>query len=333
MSSNSEVLCIGETMVLLTSSTGQSLEKSDQLDIHVAGAESNVAAGMTHLGQAVSWFGRVGNDPWGRRVRQTLAGHGIDVSLCEEDTGRPTGLYFKEVTPSGTSVHYYRCGSAASAMSKHHISSLNLETRRLCHFSGITPALSRTCDEMLSEITGLEPGSRPILSFDVNYRPGLWDREIAATRLFELAAASDIVIVGRDEAQSLWDTGDPSTVRALFPEVPQLVVKDNDIGATAYVGRKSYFVPALEVEVVEAVGAGDAFAAGYLTGLLTDLPVRERLRLGHLMASYVLTHVGDLPHWPEKRDLIRMSEGDESRWEELRSSLLSVNPSLPGEEQ
>lgn len=323
MNSEKDILCIGETMVLLTSSTGEPLETSATLDVHVAGAESNVAAGMSHLGQSVSWFGRVGDDSLGQRVRGALSHHGIDISMSEDDPHRHTGLYLKEVGPSGTTVRYYRQGSAASAMAPGHLPALKLHARRLCHLSGITAALSASCDKMMGELVENRHDSRALISFDVNYRPGLWRPERAAPRLFELAAASDIVIVGRDEAQLLWDTADADSIRRLFPEVPQLIVKDNDLGATAYVGRECAFVPALQVDVVEAVGAGDAFAAGYLTGLLNQAPVESRLRLGHLMAGYTLQHVNDLPPWPDRDLLFAVSTAGEQHWEEIRSTPLS----------
>ena len=96
LNSEKDILCIGETMVLLTSSTGEPLETSATLDVHVAGAESNVAAGMSHLGQSVSWFGRVGDDSLGQRVRGALSHHGIDISMSEDDPHRHTGLYLKD---------------------------------------------------------------------------------------------------------------------------------------------------------------------------------------------------------------------------------------------
>lgn len=322
MSSKTDALCIGETMVLLTPAAGEPLEKASRLDLHVAGAESNVAAGMAHLGQDVSWFGRVGRDPLGKQVLSTLSHHGIDLSIAEEDPHLSTGLYFKEFADSGTAVHYYRRNSAASAMSPEHLPSLMVERRRLCHLSGITPALSSSCEAMVRELVENRTGSGPLISFDINYRPKLWSPAEAAPKLLDYTCSSDIVIVGRDEAQTLWNTTDADSIRELLPNVPELVVKDDDIGATAYIGTERYFVPALQVEVVEAVGAGDAFAAGYLAGLLSNAPPEYRLRLGHLMAGYALKHVSDLPPWPAPSSLTSTCHRGRDYWEELRSSLL-----------
>ena len=111
--------------------------------------------------------------------------------------------------------------------------------------------------------------------------------------LLDLARTADIVFVGRDEAETLWGGAAAVDVRLLLPEVPELVVKDGDVGATAFVDADEVFEPALAVEVVEAVGAGDAFAGGYLAGLLSGDPIAERLRAGHDRAARTLQTTTD----------------------------------------
>jgi 2-dehydro-3-deoxygluconokinase len=134
------------------------------------------------------------------------------------------------------------------------------------------------------------------VSFDVNHRPALWADDVAARALDALARRADLVLVGRDEAERLWGTMDAAAIRDRFPDVPELVVKDGDVGATAFVGDLTVFEPAIRVDVVEAVGAGDAFAGGYLAALLSDAPVPERLQAGHARAALTLQTTGDYLH-------------------------------------
>src|SRR5690606_15202610 len=99
--------------------------------------------------------------------------------------------------------------------------------------------------------------------------------------------------VGLDEAQTLWGTSTPDEVRALLHAPDRLVVKDSDVGATEYSPDGETFVPALKVEVLEAVGAGDAFAAGYLAATLDGLDAAGRLTSGHQRAALVLRSMSD----------------------------------------
>ncbi len=311
------LLCLGETMVLLTADDGP-LEENSHVGIHVGGAESNVASGLAHLGNEVAWFSRVGDDPFGRIILDFLHTRGVRLDGVAIDSSRPTGIYLKNREADSSRVFYYRSGSAASAMCPADLPSLSLESRSLCHVSGITPALSATADALMQQllIDRSVPGLR--VSFDVNYRPALWPRSVAAPRLLQLARAADIVVVGRDEAEVLWDTERAEDVREIFPDAPHLVVKDAAVGATHFAGDLVTFEPALKANVVDPVGAGDAFAAGFLTGLVRDLGVSHSLRLGHLMAGLTLQHVSDLPALPPAETTLTISQLGADDWANIR---------------
>lgn len=303
------VLCLGEAMVAFAPASGnpgaaaggiaahpvaESLAVCDQLQMFVAGAEANVAIGLADAGQRVEWFGRVGDDPFGARIRAHLGGRGVAVGAVIRDPDRPTGLYFKDRDGVRSTMYYYRRGSAASAMGPVDLDVLRLADRRLVHVSGITPALSPDCDALVAGLLEASGKGGPAVSFDVNYRAKLWPVDVAGPRLLTLARAATIVLVGRDEAETLWGAATPEQIRALLPEVPTLVVKDAHIGATEFSGATGVFVPTPPVEVVEPIGAGDAFAAGYLAAWLDGEGGPEaRLLRGHASAARVLGQVGD----------------------------------------
>ncbi|WP_243866357.1 sugar kinase [Actinophytocola oryzae] len=255
----------------------------------VGGAESNVASHLAVLGLRSAWVSAVGDDAFGRAVVSTIASFGVDVSCVAVDPYRPTGLYVKESDASGSPVRYYRTGSAASGMSPVSLDALALDGVRVVHTSGITPALSDSCLDLMRT---LFTGPRDVtLSFDLNWRPRLWaDRDPSVLR--ELASAADVVFVGADEADLVWGIGEPAAIREFLPETHTLVVKLGAQGAVVFEGTaEPVYQPALEVDVVEPVGAGDAFAAGFLFGTLSDWSPRRRLRAGHLRAaSSLLTH-------------------------------------------
>ncbi|MER6528593.1 sugar kinase [Streptomyces sp. NPDC001508] len=283
-----EVLCLGETMAMVTPAEPKPLEDAGSLRLDVGGAESTVALYLADLGHRSAWASRVGNDPFGRRIVTWLTRHGVDVDHVCFDDEAPTGVYFKDPGAEATRVLYYRAGSAASRLSRSDLAGLPVDEVPLLHLTGITPALSPTCLDLTEAV--LRRAEQ--VSFDVNYRPGLWPVAKAAPVLLGLARRADLVFVGLDEAQTLWGTRTPRAVRDLI-DVPRLVVKDGAVGATEFEGGREVFVPAPPVEVVEPVGAGDAFAAGYLSGLLRGAGSAERLGRGHAVAGRALGSMGD----------------------------------------
>lgn len=273
-------MCVGETMAVLTPPDAGPLAEQSTLRLSVGGAESNVACGLAALGHRAAWLSRVGDDPFGRRILADLAARGVDVSAVVTDPDRPTGVYFKDPGPNATRTHYYRRGSAAAHTGPELARTPALHGSRIVHVSGITAALSDSCARLLEEIvvhrTPWRDTTRttapPLVSLDVNHRPALWRarRADAAESLLRLARAADLVFVGRDEAEVLWHTARPDDIAELLAPAPLVVVKDGPHGVTSYCAGDRTFVPTRPVDVVEPVGAGDAFAAGYLSGVLTD---------------------------------------------------------------
>jgi 2-dehydro-3-deoxygluconokinase len=309
-----EIVCLGESMTMLAATTQAPLRTRPNLAMYVGGAESNVACGLAHLGHHVEWVGRVGADPFGRGIVDFLQSRSVGTRRVAYDEGRQTGVYFKDRVGVRTVVYYYRANSAASAMSREDVDPRIFGAAHLVHLSGITPALSASCDDLMQALVVERLHGGAPVSFDVNYRPALWPVAEAAPRLRELAAAADIVVVGRDEAEGLWRTAHPADVRALFPDVEQLVVKDNEVGATLFAGDEVVFQPALRANVVEPVGAGDAFAAGFLSAWLQGMPLDRRLRHGHVIAALTLKHESDLPSLPAPDAIAAWSALEGAAW-------------------
>ncbi|WP_344528552.1 sugar kinase [Streptomyces albiaxialis] len=327
-----DVVCLGESMVTFLPSRPGPLADVPSFDRVIGGAESNVACALAGAGHRARWVSRVGADGFGEHLVRTIAGQGVDVSAVQRDPARPTGIYFRTDGERATGedaaadgplseVVYYRAGSAASAMSPATVDREAVTAGRFLHLTGITPALSADCLALTRALVGA-PG-RPPVSFDVNYRVGLW-RDPAPDEgprvLLDLARRSDLVFVGEDEAAAAWGVrGGPEAVREALPEPSALVVKQGAAGAVAFVtGEAPVRVPAPRVEVASPVGAGDAFAAGYLSGALRGLPARDRLRHGHLMAAAALVEPGDLGVPPSRAHADGLVALDDAAWGRLR---------------
>lgn len=287
-----DVLCIGETMALVTPDRPEPVDSAESFRVEAGGAESNVACHLAAAGRAASWFGAVGDDALGRRVLRFLAIRGVDVSLARVDPEAPTGLYVKD---PGSGVVYYRRGSAASRLGPADIAHLPWPQAHIAHLSGITLALSPTASDLVASAMEVAPSQGVLVSFDVNYRAALWEsRSRAASAILEAARRADIVWVGRDEAALLWNAGNAQEIRGLLPTTTHLIVKDADVEATEFSGEDRVAVPTPRIAVVEAVGAGDAFAAGWIDAYLSGAPPAVRLARGHEFAGRALRSTSDV---------------------------------------
>ncbi|GAA3064638.1 2-dehydro-3-deoxygluconokinase [Actinokineospora globicatena] len=308
-----EVVCLGESMAVFVPAEPGPADRVTSWTRTVGGAESNVARTLAGFGVRAAWVSAVGADPFGRAVLAAVSAAGVDVTGVAVDPTRPTGLYIKESDAAGSPVRYYRRGSAASAMGPDALDRVDLAGARLVHVSGITAALSPTCLALLRAVMDL-PRTTHRVSFDLNWRPALWADGDAGV-LQELADRADIVLVGLDEAEVVWGATTPAEVRTVLPTPSTLVVKQGAVGATLLRhGLPEVFEPALRVEVVEPVGAGDAFAAGFLAATLRDEPPARALRAGHIRAATVLrTHhdVADPLPAPAVDDLL---DADPATW-------------------
>jgi len=328
------VVCLGEAMVVLRpEGEQQALTSAELFRRSVGGAEANVAGALAALGVSAAWVSRLGADPFGDVVADDLTGRGVRV-LAERDPGRPTGLYVKDPQASaGSRMYYYRAGSAAAAMDADLLDRSDVAAAvagaELVHTSGITAGILDPRSRLLDRLLQLRDEHGFALSVDLNWRPALWaGRDTSA--LLALLRAADVLLLGADEAQAALGAGDPTGLRAVVGPRPRLVLKADSHAAGEHdpdgVGTE---VPALTVEVVEPVGAGDGFAAGYLAALVDGLDATARLRQGHLVAAGVLVSHGDhaLPPSPGVRS--RLLAGSAEAWAATRVTAAGVmSPAL-----
>lgn len=284
-----DVATIGETMAVFVGRAG-----SDEYVAVPGGAESNVAVGLAALGLRARWVSRLGDDHLGRRIADTIADRGVDVAV-EVDPDRPTGSMVKVLTGSTAERRYYRSQSAARELSPSDLDRVG--PARWLHLTGITPALSTSAASLVRAALSGTTADRPRVSFDVNLRPSLWpDDATAATTLRELAALADLVFVGDDEAETLYGTADVTVVarEVLQRDEQALVLKRGPGPATLVSADGTVEVPADSVDVVDVVGAGDAFASGVLGAICLGRHPVDCLRVGHALAARVVATTRDM---------------------------------------
>ena len=313
-----ELVTLGETMALVSPPAGASLRHAGELTLSVGGAESNVAIAARRLGVDCAWIGRVGADELGERVLREIRGEGVRVMAVVDPDAR-TGLMVKDRRSAvRTRVWYYRAGSAGSRLEAGDVDAAAVVGARILHLTGITPALSASAHAAVRHAAGLARQAGAVISIDLNYRRALWPPERFAATLRELVASADIVFGSLDEVAHLLGADPAAGPDTLATELAELgpdrcVVKLGERGAVASVEGTLYRQPAFPVPVVDTVGAGDAFVAGWLSGQLRDPDdVPALLRIANACGAFACTAPGDWESAPTQADLDDfLAEGDQ----------------------
>ncbi|MFE2724468.1 sugar kinase [Kitasatospora sp. NPDC059327] len=302
-----EVVTVGEAMAALRA-TGP-IRLAPPVDLSVAGAEANVAIGLARLGHRARWVGRVGDDPFGALVLRTLRAENVDTTHTHVDTdGRPTGLLVREDSISDlAAVHYHRERSAGSALHPEHVLPALDPGTRVLHLTGITPALGPSAALTVRAAAARARELGITVSLDLNHRARLWTHHEARRTLLPLARAADILIASADELHLVAD--DPTrdeadTVAALLDRgTREVVITRGGDGARVTTTEGTHHAPARHVPVVDVIGAGDAFVAGYLSALLDHLTVEQRLHRATDTAAFAVATRGDWEGLPTRTDL------------------------------
>jgi 2-dehydro-3-deoxygluconokinase len=299
-----DVVTFGEAMAV--GRGAGPLRLGGQLELSVAGAEANVAIGLARLGHRVRWIGRVGADETGHLVRRTLRAEQVDVSAVRTDRDRPTGFMIAERRISDVvRVLYYRAGSAGSQVAAEDVLGAIEPGVRLVHLTGITMALSdvaRQC--VIAAVTrAREVGAT--VTFDVNHRARLWSADDARAAIRPILPFVDVVFASVDELAIVADGEQPtSAVRELLDQgVGEVVVKRGADGASVHTTATAVSVAARQVPVVDVVGAGDAFVAGYLSAQLDGADLTTRLERGAVTAAFAVSRRGDWEGLPTRDEL------------------------------
>lgn len=303
-----DLVTLGESMVAFIPDEKGYISYATTFGKKLAGAESNVAVGVSKLGHKSGWISKLGKDELGRFALREVRGEGVDTScvICTEDA--KTGVMFKQVLPGNeTSVTYYRSDSAASTMCPSDIDVEYVKSAKILHISGVTPALSKSCRDTVNYVVDIAKENGMIISFDPNIRLKLWSKEEARECLVPILAKSDIVLTGLDEGEILLGINDSDKLIAKLLEmgVSTVAVKMGGEGALVADKTGTYKIEPTKVNVVDNIGAGDAFSAGFLTGVIENRSLYECGRMGALMGAFAVSSYGDVEGLPDRETFDR----------------------------
>jgi 2-dehydro-3-deoxygluconokinase len=298
------VVTAGETMVLVVPTSPGRLRHATGVALSIGGAESNVAIGLSRLGVPSSWVSAVGEDELGELVLHRVRGEGVDTSGVRRVPDRPTGLYLREEVAGALRVYYYRRGSAAATLAPGAFDPSVLDGAAFLHLTGITGALSPECAEFLPWAAKTARAAGVRVSYDVNYRSRLWEPAAARAATEALLPDVDVLLVGDEEAAALWGWDEEACLER-FPDAGprEVVVKLGARGCAAVVDGERWSSPGFPVRQLDPIGAGDAFAAGYLAATLWGRPPEDRLRTANAMGAFCVQNPGDYEGLPSRREL------------------------------
>ncbi|MGQ9629961.1 MAG: PfkB family carbohydrate kinase [bacterium] len=318
-----DVVTFGEAMIRLSPPHFMRLEQAHSFDVVVGGGELNVAVGTTRLGLNSAWVSKLPANPLGRLIQNRVREMGVDTShIVWSDKGR-AGLYFMEfgAAPRASSVLYDRAGSSISMIEPGEVDWKRIfaETK-LFHMSGITPALSKSAAEVTGEALRAAKEAGRIVTFDLNYRAKLWSEAEAEACLTPLTEYIDVLITTEEDTYRVFkikeDTyekvAEKLVDRFKFKAVAITLREDisvwrNNWTAIAYADGKFYKDRTYEVEIVDRVGAGDSFSAGFIYGYLRN-DIQEGVRYGVAFSALKHSIPGDL-NWANKEEVERLIKG------------------------
>ena len=313
---NFDVTSLGEMLLRLSVPSGERLEAATRFDVYPAGTEANVVSLLARLERKTSWTGALPQNSLGRLAASALRMAGVDTKGILWKEGGRLGTYYVEfgAPPRGIQVTYDRAYSCMAQLKLNEIDWDSLLDTRLLHLTGITPALSQPCHEIVSEALNQAKQHGVPVSFDVNYRQKLWTKTDAQKTLLPMIQEIELLFCSARDATHLFDC--KGTIQEVAQEMLEIsdanyvVITNGYEGALLWDGKEWLHEPAPPTQILDRLGAGDALAAGVIHGWL-DGDIKAGLRYGVTLAALALSQFGDMVI-TNKAELIALSQGSSS---------------------
>lgn len=303
-----DVITIGDAMVAMCPKEKGPILFCNTFERKIGGAELNVAIGCARLGLKSGWISRLGQDDFGKHILKTVRGEGIDTSQIELVEGYQTSVYFREVMANGDSrSFYYREKSPTSTMTAESLDENYFRNSKVLHITGVFPSINDNNKEILLKAVELAKKNNLLISFDPNIRLKMWTKSQAREFINKFLSEVDILLVGDEEISILIDEEDKNEAIKKFHDmgIDKVVVKRGAKGAIGSDGSNIYDVAAIKPKaLIDTVGAGDGFAAGFLSAYLKGDSFEESIEFANAVGSLVVGIEGDNEGLPYYEDVL-----------------------------
>lgn len=308
------VLCFGELLIDMIATTTGSLLAADGFLKKFGGAPANTACGLAKLGLPVSFMGKVGDDPFGHFLKQTLEENNVATDHLVLSTLYPTTLAFVSLTQNGERDFVFYKGAHDQLKSGEMKLPKDLTLFHFGSLTQITESAQKTTESLLKQAKK----QKTIISYDPNIRESLWgDLTRAREVILETAKHVDILKVNEEEALLLTHT---KTIEA----ASKILYTKNLDALFITLGSKGCYYKTknfeslvssgLQINAIDTTGAGDAFNAGYIYArLTTKIPfsnmdrdtLEKYLKLANIIAALTTTKKGAITAFPTKKELAK----------------------------
>lgn len=302
-----ELITLGETMASFSPHSSGPLRYVSDYKIHIAGAESNVAIGITKLGHSAGFITSLGDDEFGHYILNFIRGEGVFVDKVKMDPNHNTGIMFKESNfSSETKVFYYRKNSAASFLTPKDIDETYISKAKILHLTGITPVLSNSCRDALMAAVEFAKNHGVLISFDPNIRKKLWKQIDYRPLIKDILFHSNIVLLGLEEANVLFQTENKDEILNILlskDNIHYIALKNGAQGAWVATKNKQKFIPPYPCNPIDPIGAGDAFNSAFLAGILEGKEIDLSGKMAGISGALATETPGDIEGLPTKEKL------------------------------
>jgi fructokinase len=304
-----DVVCVGDLLIdFVPTVTGTGLVDAPAFQKAAGGAAANVAVGLARLGTKSAFMGKVGDDPFGHFLADTLKREGVDISPLRFESRARTALAFVSLRADGEREFlFYRHPSADMLFMPDEVDTQAIAASRVLHFDSISLAAAQPRETVLHAAT-LAKRAGKLISYDVNLRLPLWSNAEAAREGIRAGLAlADVAKLSDDELDFVTGRRDPEAVQDLWhPGLKVAVLTMGGRGSILITKAGQRHVPSIEVKPVDTTGAGDGFVAGFLAGLLKHetFPAGDALaeicRFANIVGALTTTQRGAIPSLPTR---------------------------------
>lgn len=307
-----KIVTVGEPMALFVANEEGDLDQVKSFTKYIAGAEINVAVGVTRLEHSIEYVTQLGQDPFGKYIARFLEDEGIGTSYSKFYEGAPTGFQLKSKnTENDPEVFYFRKNSAASKIPYSLSEEISLEDVDVLHVSGVFLAVNEETYRFVQNLVKRAKAQGITIVFDPNLRPVLWgSTEKMVKGINDMAFQADYVLPGLGEGEILTGSSNPDEIADFYlaKGVKGVIIKDGAQGCYAYQTqagkRQKTAAKGFKLDkLVDTVGAGDGFAVGIVTGLIEGISLEDTLKRANAIGAIQVSHISDNEGLPTRQEL------------------------------